>query len=87
MRAGKLVTGEELTIRDIRNHTTKFAFVAVDASENTKKKLEDKCSYYQVPLDQSFEHAELSQAIGRTRMIIGVNDQGFATKLKELITG
>ena len=87
MRAGKLVSGEELTLRDIRNSTTKFTFVALDASENTKKKIKDKCSYYQIPCDDSFSQSELSQAIGRTRMTIGVNDQGFAKKLGELIKG
>lgn len=38
MRAGKLVTGEELTIGDIRSNKAKFVFVAGDASENTRKK-------------------------------------------------
>ncbi len=38
MRAGKLVTGEELTLKDIRANKAKFVFVAQDASENTRKK-------------------------------------------------
>ncbi len=38
MRAGKLITGEELTIADIRKQKAKIVFVANDASENTKKK-------------------------------------------------
>ena len=87
MRAGKLVTGEELTIGDIRSNKAKFVFVAADASDNTRKKIKDKCSYYNVPCDESFLHSELSHAIGRTRMVIGINDQGFATKFKELIKG
>ncbi|MBP2099041.1 L7Ae/L30e/S12e/Gadd45 family ribosomal protein [Enterococcus rivorum] len=87
MRAGKLVTGEELTLRDVRSNQTKFVFVAADASENTRKKIKDKCSYYNVPWNESFIQSEISQAIGRTRMVIGINDQGFATKFKELIKG
>jgi ribosomal protein L7Ae-like RNA K-turn-binding protein len=87
MRAGKLVTGEELTLTDIRSNKAKFVFVAADASANTRKKIKDKCSYYNVPVDESFTQAEISHAIGRTRMIIGINDQGFATKFKELIKG
>lgn len=87
MRAGKLVTGEELTISDIRSNKAKFIFVAADASDNTRKKIKDKCSYYNVPWNESFFHSEISQAIGRTRMVIGINDQGFATKFKELIKG
>lgn len=87
MRAGKLVTGEELTIGDIRSGKAKFVLVAADASENTRKKIKDKCSYYKVPCDESFLQAELSHAIGKTRMVIGINDQGFAKKFKELIKG
>ncbi|MGK0551607.1 L7Ae/L30e/S12e/Gadd45 family ribosomal protein [Enterococcus faecalis] len=87
MRANKLVTGEELTLKDLRSNTTKFVFVAADASENTRKKFKDKCSYYNVPVSESLDQAELSQAIGRTRMIIGINDHGFAAKIKELIKG
>lgn len=87
MRAGKLVTGEELTIADIRNKKAKIVFVATDASKNTKKRITDKCSYYQVPLTDLFSQSEISCAIGKTRMVIGVNDQGFAAKFKELITG
>jgi len=87
MRAGKLVTGEELTIGDIRSNKAKFVLVAADASENTRKKIKDKCSYYKVPCDESFFQAELSHAIGKTRMVIGINDQGFAKKFKELIKG
>lgn len=87
MRAGKLVTGEELTINDIRSNKAKFVFVAADASDNTRKKIKDKCSYYNVSWDESFTQAELSQAIGKIRMVIGINDQGFATKFKELIKG
>jgi ribosomal protein L7Ae-like RNA K-turn-binding protein len=86
MRAGKLITGESLTVDDIRREKTRVAFVANDASENTKKKLKDKSAYYSVPCFLSFSEAELSQAIGRTRKVIGVNDAGFAKKLIELLS-
>ncbi|BAL61920.1 ribosomal protein L7A family [Melissococcus plutonius DAT561] len=36
-KAGKIVTGEELTIKDIRNQKTALVFIAKDASKNTKK--------------------------------------------------
>lgn len=87
MRAGKLVTGEELTLKDIRANKAKFVFVAQDASENTRKKIKDKISYYNVPVSELFSQFELSQAIGRPRMVIGVTDAGFATKIKELLKG
>ena len=84
MRAGRLVTGEELTIKDIQKNKSAFVFIAADASDNTRKKITDKCTYYEVPWNDELFEAEISQAIGRKRMIVGVNDQGFAKKFKEL---
>ncbi|MDR0921104.1 MAG: YlxQ-related RNA-binding protein [Lactobacillales bacterium] len=85
-RAGKLITGEELTIDDIRREKTKVVFVASDASGNTRKKIKDKSSYYAVPYFERFNQAELSHAIGKIRMVVGVNDAGFAKKLIELLS-
>ena len=88
MRAGKLVTGEELTIADIRRNKAKIVFVANDASENTKKKrVKDKSSYYEVPCFELFSEAEITQMIGRPRKVFGILDNGFAKKTKELIEG
>lgn len=87
MRAGKLVTGEELTIADVRRNKAKIIFVANDASENTKKKVKDKSSYYEVPCFELFSEAEITQMIGRPRKVFGILDNGFAKKTKELIEG
>lgn len=87
MRAGKLVTGEELTLKEIRSQKVQLVFVANDAGKNTQKKIKDKSLYYKVPCSDSFTSAELSQAIGKDRMVIGVKDPGFAKKMKELLLG
>ena len=36
MRAGKLVTGEELTLKDIRAQKVNLVFIASDAGKNTQ---------------------------------------------------
>ncbi|MFV0559771.1 MAG: YlxQ-related RNA-binding protein [Enterococcus sp.] len=87
MRAGKVVTGEGLTVADIRKNKAEFVFVASDASENTRKKIKDKSSYYKVPYTDQFLQTELSQAIGRPRMVLGITDRGFAKRIEELIKG
>ncbi|MDH6363040.1 ribosomal protein L7Ae-like RNA K-turn-binding protein [Enterococcus sp. PF1-24] len=87
MRAGKLVTGEEMVIKTIQKEQAKFVFVANDASENTRKRLTDKCLYYKVPINFTFDETELSLAIGRKRMIIAIVDEGFGRKFEELIQG
>ena len=38
MRAGKLITGEEMTINEIRKRKVNLVIVTIDASENTQKK-------------------------------------------------
>ncbi|CAM3263787.1 YlxQ-related RNA-binding protein [Vagococcus fessus] len=86
MRAGRLVSGEELTLADIRNQQAKLVFVANDASDNTIKKIKDKGAFYNVPVINEFSQMELSAAIGRSRMIIGVCDSGFAKKFQELLS-
>ncbi|AYW44918.1 ribosomal L7Ae/L30e/S12e/Gadd45 family protein [Tetragenococcus koreensis] len=86
MRAGKLVTGEEMTVDKIRTQKVKLALVAEDAGKNTKKKVKDKSAFYQVPFVDCFHSSEMSQAIGRERIVIGVLDNGFANKIEELIS-
>lgn len=44
MRAGKLITGEEMTINEIRKRKVNLVIVTIDASENTQKKVSDKSS-------------------------------------------
>ena len=87
MRAGKLITGEELTIADIRKQKAKIVFVANDTSETTKKNVKDKSSYYEVPCFELFSEAEITQMIGKPRKVFGIVDNGFAKKTKELIEG
>ncbi|MCG4281890.1 YlxQ-related RNA-binding protein [Lacticaseibacillus saniviri] len=85
-RAGKLETGEGFVLKAITKSTAKLVFVAQDASENTRKKITDKSSFYQVPVQSPFTAAELSDAIGAKRSLIAVTDAGFAQKLIKLLT-
>ena len=85
-KAGKLISGDETTINGIRSGKTRLVFVATDASEATIKKFKDKCDYYETPILVAFTKAELSHAIGKSRAIIGVCDNGFSRKMRELMT-
>ena len=87
MRAGKMVTGEEMTLKEIRNEKAALIILASDAGKNTQKKIKDKSSYYEIPLLDAFSTDEISAAIGKPRMVIGILDQGFARKVQELILG
>ena len=84
-RAKKIVSGEEFCIEAIRKNQIKYLFLASDAGVNTTKRVTDKASFYNVPLDTGFTTEELSGAIGKNnRKVIGIIDIGFAKKMKEI---
>lgn len=85
-RARKLVTGEELVIKEVRRGTVKLVLLSTDASEQTKKKVLDKCGHYTVPVRIASDRQTLGQAIGKAeRVVIGVMDDGFAKKMTTLL--
>lgn len=84
-RAGKVVAGEEMVLKQLRNHQVAMVLVANDCSEGTRKKFVDKCQSYQTPLILEFSQIELSIAIGQKRSIIALTDVGFTKKIRSLL--
>lgn len=85
LRAGKLVSGTDLTIKGVRDNTVKLVIIASDCSERTKKTLNDKTDYYQVSLIDTFSSEELKKSIGKDRKVMGITDLGIARRLKEIM--
>lgn len=50
MRAGKVLSGDELVLKAIRSQEATLVVLAGDASDNTQKKFRDKCGSYSIPL-------------------------------------
>ena len=76
-KAGKIIAGTELVINKIRSGGAKNAeyavFFAEDISAATKKKLTDKCAFYNTPLyPAELMMSELSHAIGLDRLCAAV---------------
>lgn len=86
--ARKIVTGETL-IKQIKAKKISLVLIAKNASENSKKKITDKCHYYHIPYYIMDEDSDtLGKAIGKeNRVAIGIADRGFAKKIKEIIGG
>ncbi len=85
MRAGKLALGEGRAEESIRSKKGKLLILAVDASDNTKKKFRDKCAYYHTPLITVADRYELGACLGREFAVVAaVEDIGFAKRLSEL---
>jgi ribosomal protein L7Ae-like RNA K-turn-binding protein len=85
-RARKITSGEELVVKEIQRNKVKLVLLSRDASANTEKKITDKCSYYNIPLRRVENRYELGHAIGKdARVVIGIQDEGFAKKLNALL--
>ena len=85
-RARKIISGEELTVKQIQSGKARLILLSADASENTTKKITDKCNSYQVPYKIVENRHLLGQAIGKeARVVVAVLDDGFAKKMVTLL--
>ena len=82
-KARRIVFGTDRvceSLRDVKNATV-LVIEARDTSENTHKKLTDKCKYYGVKLVRiDADTAELGRAVGKTSATaaVGITDSGIA---------
>ena len=78
-KAGKVVSGEFMTAKAVKEGSAYLVIIPLDASDNTKKKFRNMCDYYQVPIHFYSDKNALGHAIGKEfRASVGVLDQGFA---------
>lgn len=85
MRAGKVFTGEERVVKAVQMNKVHLVIVAADGSENTRKKLRDKCRTYQVEYLEFGDRYTLGKVTGRgQQVVIGIADKGFANQLCKL---
>jgi len=85
-RARKIISGEELAVKEIRNGRAKLILLSKDASANTHKKITDKCNFYQIPYKMVEDRYKLGQAIGKeARVVVALLDDGFTKKLLTLL--
>lgn len=81
-KAGKVVSGEFMTEKAIRDKSAELVIVAVDASKNTKKKFSNSCAFYKVPYAEFSDKITLGNAIGKEfRASLAVTDRGFAASM------
>ncbi|MBQ9827634.1 MAG: ribosomal L7Ae/L30e/S12e/Gadd45 family protein [Lachnospiraceae bacterium] len=88
-RAGRIKSGELPVEQAIKSGKTALLIVASDASENTKKKLTDKCSRRNIPCITYADMEMLGRAVGKgDRAAVAILDEGFAKSiLKQLPEG
>ena len=84
--ARKISYGETL-LKEIKNKKVYFVVVASDASDNSKKRIIDKCNFYRCEYTICLDKASITKAIGRVDVVsaIGIKDYNLVKKLKENI--
>ncbi|QPC46384.1 YlxQ family RNA-binding protein [Mangrovibacillus cuniculi] len=85
-RARKVISGEELVVKEVRHQRAKLVILSDDASPNTEKKIMDKCRSFNVPVARGVTRYELGHAIGKdARVVVTILDGGFARSLQTLL--
>lgn len=81
-RSKNVASGEFATEKAVKSGGAFLVVVANDASDNTKKRFADKCSFYNVPIEFYSDKAGLGHALGyEIRTSLAVLDSGFADSL------
>lgn len=79
MKAGKVASGEFSTEKEVKTGYAELVIVAEDASDNTKKKFQNMCEFYEVPIYFYGDKDTLGHAMGKEfRASLAVTDPGFA---------
>ena len=83
-KAGKTVSGEFMTEREIKSGRAALVVVAGDSSDNTKKKFLDMCEFYKVPIYFYGDKDTLGHAMGKEfRASLAILDEGFAKGIRK----
>lgn len=84
--ARKISYGETL-LKEIKNKKVYYVVVASDASDNSKKRVIDKCNFYKCEYSVALSKESISKAIGRIDLVsaVGIKDLNLIKKLKENI--
>ena len=83
-KAGKTKSGEFMTEKEVKEGNAHLVIVAEDASDNTKKKFQNMCDYYKVPIYFYGDKDNLGHAMGKEfRASLAVTDAGFAKGIRK----
>ena len=83
-KAGKVASGEFCTEKEVKSGRAYLVIVADDASDNTKKKFQNMCDFYKVPIYFFEDKDTLGHAMGKEfRASLAVTDAGFAKGIRK----
>ena len=83
-KAGKTKSGEFMTEKEVKEGRAHLVIVADDASDKTKKKFQNMCDFYKVPIYFFEDKDTLGHAMGKEfRASLAVTDAGFAKGIRK----
>ena len=83
-KAGKTVSGEFSVEKAVKEGNAHLVIVSIEASENTKKKFTNMCTFYNVPIRFYGTKEELGHYMGKEfRATLAVIDDGFKNALEK----
>ncbi|WP_454920079.1 L7Ae/L30e/S12e/Gadd45 family ribosomal protein [Abiotrophia defectiva] len=77
-RSGNLISGDELVEKAIKRGRVALVICAQDVSDATRTRYQDWSQRYHVPLEMTFNREQISHAVGKTRSIVAITNQGMA---------
>ena len=81
-KAGRTASGEFCTENEVKSGRAELVVVAADASDNTKKKFQNMCDFYEVPIYFYKDKDTLGHAMGKEfRASLAILDEGFAKEI------
>lgn len=89
-RANKMAMGHDAVITSIKQRKSHLAITCSDSSDRLKKEIADECTFRNRNIkfvDADFTMSELGFAIGKKVGVISIDDEGFANKLYDILTG
>ena len=73
-----------MTEKEVKSGKAALVIVADDASDNTKKKFQDMCEFYKVPIYFYGDKDTLGHAMGKEfRASLAILDEGFAKGIQK----
>lgn len=87
-KAGKVISGTEVVLEEIRKHKVALVIVAEDAAERTIKNVRYECEKNNVNIEIFGNIFENSKYIGKqNRAVIGIKDKNLALAIEKIIHG
>lgn len=87
-KAGKIVSGTDYCLLEMKKGKVKLILIAQNASEKTKKNFVFYAEQYKIPIVVYGELEENSKAIGKkNRAVIGIIDKNLADQIEKVING